>query len=109
MKHIEGNNSITPFLLFSHCFINFAGESLFKFKKITLVLPFGRYFSELEQVIAQSTIFAACRYMLFLQAPSFSCRLVKYYIMNKTSYAVPDAVSWVGLGEWGEVELSRTI
>lgn len=49
------------------------------------------------------------KYMLFLQALSFSCRLVKYYIMNKTSFTGHGAVSWVDLGKWEQVKLSRTI
>ena len=37
-----------------------AVKSLIKFKKIFLERPFVHYFSELEQVIARSVVFAAC-------------------------------------------------
>ena len=41
----------------------------------------------------------------FLQALSFSSRLVKYYITNEISFTVHDVVSLVELGEWDNVDI----
>ena len=43
--------------------------------------------------------------MLFLQALSFSCSLVKYYITNKTSFAVHDVLSLLESGELDKVDI----
>ena len=40
--------------------------------------------------------------MLFLQALSFSCRLLKYYIMIKTPFTVHQVASLIKSGEWNK-------
>ena len=79
VKYIEQNHCISPFSIFNHCFINLAlqyfpwffsflykyvNKSLFKIRKRFLEWPYERYLFEFEQVIARSTKFAACCYML---------------------------------------------
>ena len=42
---------------------------------------------------------------MFLLLLSFICRLVKYYVINNTSFNVHDVVSMVESGEWDRVDI----